>query len=531
MCIATVVATISPYTYWQDSEFKPFCKVPVSTGARKRVGQSALVVAIVETEEGNSAFRTMDGGKPNLQAKEYSEGEWQKQWAKSVCRLWHPQRRYVPTFARESVGWYYCSAYKLPNTLTASIWYYRVCGHLGTCVFRFTRYQEYTFVTLAACSEIAGSISSKSAVYYNAPNFGRHQDAVCRQQLLATGATWDVVYRMLEKYGVNVVGGKVTGVGVGGIVLGGGYSYLTNQYGLAIDNVVAYELVLPNGTVTTVTSSSNPDLFFGLRIVDVLISRATAKGGFNNFGIVTYVTLKTYPQSQVWGGSITYDQDQLKAVKAAIAKFSANVIDPKAAMYSIYKYVSGKLVVSCTLFYNAPTYPDGIFDDFLAIPHVDGYVSTRSFTSMIKNELPSTPDLRAVINVIAIEEWTESLLDDVAKEILALPHFDLRPHRYAICVGRIHVNEATHFLALFYAWNDSSNDDLVYDSVTASSNYMKQLAIAAGQDVGHVVVYPNNADPSTSIEEIYGDNLARLQDIKKAVDPNNVMGLAGGWKI
>lgn len=50
-----------------------------------------------------------------------------------------------------------------------------------------------------------------------------------------------------------------------------GYSYKTNQYGLSIDSIVGFNLVLPNGTVTYVTQSTYPDLFFGL------------KGGFNNF--------------------------------------------------------------------------------------------------------------------------------------------------------------------------------------------------------------------------------------------------------
>ena len=50
-----------------------------------------------------------------------------------------------------------------------------------------------------------------------------------------------------------------------------GYSYKTNQYGLAIGTIVGYNLVLPNGTVACVTQSTHPDLFFGL------------KGGFNNF--------------------------------------------------------------------------------------------------------------------------------------------------------------------------------------------------------------------------------------------------------
>lgn len=77
---------------------------------------------------------------------------------------------------------------------------------------------------------------------------------------------WDDVYSYLEPRGVNVLGGRVTGVGVAGFILGGGYSWKTNQYGLAIDTVQAFELVLPNGTMTTVTSNSNADLFFGLKV-------------------------------------------------------------------------------------------------------------------------------------------------------------------------------------------------------------------------------------------------------------------------
>lgn len=45
-----------------------------------------------------------------------------------------------------------------------------------------------------------------------------------------------------------------------------GYSWKTNQFGLTIDNLSAFELVLPNGTVTSVTESTYPDLFWGLKV-------------------------------------------------------------------------------------------------------------------------------------------------------------------------------------------------------------------------------------------------------------------------
>jgi len=44
-----------------------------------------------------------------------------------------------------------------------------------------------------------------------------------------------------------------------------GYSYHSSQYGLSLDNVVGFELVLPNGKVINVTSKDD-DLWFGLRV-------------------------------------------------------------------------------------------------------------------------------------------------------------------------------------------------------------------------------------------------------------------------
>ena len=44
-----------------------------------------------------------------------------------------------------------------------------------------------------------------------------------------------------------------------------GYSYKSSQYGLALDNVAGYELVLSNGTIKYVTQEDK-DLWFGLRV-------------------------------------------------------------------------------------------------------------------------------------------------------------------------------------------------------------------------------------------------------------------------
>lgn len=75
-------------------------------------------------------------------------------------------------------------------------------------------------------------------------------------------------------------------IGVAGFLLGGGrslsvpphtgipliliaragYSFKTNEYGLAVDNIVAFNVVLPNGTPVKVTAGEHEDLFWALKV-------------------------------------------------------------------------------------------------------------------------------------------------------------------------------------------------------------------------------------------------------------------------
>ena len=65
-----------------------------------------------------------------------------------------------------------------------------------------------------------------------------------------------------------------------------------------------------------------------------------------------------------------------------------------------------------------------------------------------------------------------------------------------------------------------------------SAKTLQAHAIDDGQnDVADAAVYPNYAIFDTPLVHLYGANLPRLQAIKAAVDPENVMGLAGGFKF
>jgi FAD/FMN-containing dehydrogenase len=46
----------------------------------------------------------------------------------------------------------------------------------------------------------------------------------------------------LERHNLTTIGGRSADVGIGGFVLGGGFSHLSPAYGLAKDNVFQYEV-------------------------------------------------------------------------------------------------------------------------------------------------------------------------------------------------------------------------------------------------------------------------------------------------
>ncbi len=74
-------------------------------------------------------------------------------------------------------------------------------------------------------------------------------------------------------------------------------------------------------------------------------------------------------------------------------------------------------------------------------------------------------------------------------------------------------------------------DDYFLDAMRSSVEQIKAAAVADGQAIEDAALYPNYALYDTPTSRIFGDNLERLRAIKKRVDPNDVMGLAGGFKL
>jgi len=112
---------------------------------------------------------------------------------------------------------------------------------------------------------------------------------------LGAGVEVGELYAAADKYGVSAVGGECKGVGVtGGYTQGGGHSPLSSIYGMGADQVLSFDIVLPNGRFITADKTHNSDIFWAVR-----------GGGGGTFGVVTSMTVKVHPK-MVYSGLTFY---------------------------------------------------------------------------------------------------------------------------------------------------------------------------------------------------------------------------------
>lgn len=138
--------------------------------------------------------------------------------------------------------------------------------------------------------------------------------------------------------------------------------------------MVAVEMVLPNGTVVTASTTTNPDLF------------AALKGGGSNFGVVSTYILQTFPIGQIWGGNLIWlGDDQTPGILSAVRNFTENYNDTKAAIIATSEltlYNTTDLWV-LFLFYDGTEPPAGVFDEFLALDPLINTCETRSYGDLL----------------------------------------------------------------------------------------------------------------------------------------------------
>jgi FAD/FMN-containing dehydrogenase len=126
----------------------------------------------------------------------------------------------------------------------------------------------------ALCDGMVIDLSAMRAVWV---------DPVGRTARVQGGALWGDVDHETQAQGLATTGGIVGHTGVAGLTLGGGIGFLMRKHGLAIDNLLAAEVVTAEGRIVRTSADEHPDLFWALR------------GGGGNFGVVTSFRFALHP--------------------------------------------------------------------------------------------------------------------------------------------------------------------------------------------------------------------------------------------
>jgi hypothetical protein len=127
-------------------------------------------------------------------------------------------------------------------------------------------------------------------------------DHDARRACFAGGSLLGTIDKATQKEGLAFPAGVVSHTGASGLVLGGGFGWLTRLHGLSCDNVEGFGVVTADGSLLHANSRENEDLFWALR------------GGGGNFGVVTEFEVKLHPVSSVLVGEALCLGDDIPAL-------------------------------------------------------------------------------------------------------------------------------------------------------------------------------------------------------------------------
>jgi FAD/FMN-containing dehydrogenase len=329
---------------------------------------------------------------------------------------------------------------------------------------------------------------------------------------------------------VTVSAGRCPDVGAAGLTLGGGFGFSARKLGLTIDALVETEIVAASGEILTCNAVENPDLFWACR-----------GGGGGNFGINTSFTFRTAAVSDVSVYRCSWDRvdaatllDVFQRVLAAAPdEFSMRLgfdapADPKDGikLEAIGQYFGPSATLADLL---APVFA-------VAAPsarevHDVTYWQGRDLLS--DNEGPSAftersrfvPSLIGSDGLAVFADRLRSHPDTIADSSASAKIFS-----WGGAIGHVEPG-ATAFvhrdaLALFSVGVKWAVDERP-SAVRGLVNWVDKF----WQDMGpHTSSrsYQNFIDPAVTDWQhaYYGDNLERLVNVKRAVDPDNIFHFA-----
>ncbi|TLD33705.1 hypothetical protein PspLS_00247 [Pyricularia sp. CBS 133598] len=378
-------------------------------------------------------------------------------------------------------------------------------------------------------------------------------DADARTVTFGGGCLWRQVDAATAEHGLATPGGTVSHTGVGGLILGGGFGWLSGRYGLCIDNLLEVEVVLGNGRIVTANAASEPDLFWAMR------------GAGDSFGVTTRFTSRLYPQGDVWGGLLEFPHERLPEIIVATNEMLKKGDEDQCLMvtstYATSKDPEGaeraKVATVCCFYNGTAGRAEGeVFKPLLSLgPHtntakqlpypemnqvLDDFLT---YGSMMRqggtNVLPPLTERVLAGAANKLFDWVDEMLRksdggfDARDSIIG---WELIPFdKTASVLGSATAtgNRGRYYNVGMVVCNNSSSssssngaDASQDDEMRAFKRQLSASIATAGfkaDMVGHggVGYYVNYAEEQLSAEAGFGGNAKRLRELKTRYDPEN----------
>jgi FAD/FMN-containing dehydrogenase len=333
---------------------------------------------------------------------------------------------------------------------------------------------------------------------------------------VAGGATANRVIAAASASNLLAVTGWNGVPGMTGLTTAGGYGPLIASHGLALDSLTGAELVLADGQRLIADRDNNSDLLWALQ------------GGGGNFGVVTSMKIRLHPARQILAGMILFPWGEAETVLSRYPKAIRAAGNNLSVAIGIISLPDGNPALFLAPAWNGETSDGEIAMEVLKRCGKPMHVQ---MASMSYQDLVQSFDARVANDRhYALEtRWLQALNAEAISALIAggagrtspfstiiLQHFRGLPTQFppdgtAFGLRREHV-----LVEIIASWDPTAGDNGATHKRWAHdlSQTLAPVSFPGG--------YPNLLGPHAQdqIAHAYGDNIKRLQAVKRRFDPD-----------
>ncbi len=359
-------------------------------------------------------------------------------------------------------------------------------------------------------------------------------DAKLHRAVAQGGVLLGELDRKTQAVGLATTLGTATDTGIAGLTLGGGMGRLMRIHGLSIDNLRSVNLVTADGKARHASATENPDLFWGLR------------GGGGNFGVATEFEYQLHPfNHKVLSGLTMYPYSQARSVFAAVTELAASAPDELMLAVAVANNFNpqspGRIAGWLVDYVGDPSVGEKLLEPlrklgkplFSSVSAVT-YLAARGAEGAANAAVPGEPgSSNGYTKTGFLYTTPPELFDELVRRFAALPSELASLAAFSQMGGAVarKSRSATAFwnrpalydLLLNGNWSDRSQDQAYIRSIREVWAGIEKFT------EGYYVNTEPGADDKR-VRATYGDNYARLVQLKNTYDPGNLFRLNANIK-